>query len=120
MNSNRSRSVTHLGAPSWVVAGIVLFASATSLLAAAPAWWVARGAVASGGAGSANDYAAVNQGQLKNFAGAASKEMEAMLPGGAGTVLDMPLNPSKELKCLTVRTLANEVVIGLMGVTLAR
>jgi hypothetical protein len=42
------------------------------------------------------------------------------VPGGAATVLDLPLNPSKELKSLTVRALANEVVIGLMGVTLAR
>jgi hypothetical protein len=40
--------------------------------------------------------------------------------GGAATVLDLPLNPSKELKSLTVRTLTNEVVIGLMSATLAR
>jgi hypothetical protein len=40
--------------------------------------------------------------------------------GGAATVLDLPLDPSKELKSLTVRTLANEVVIGLMSATLAR
>jgi hypothetical protein len=40
--------------------------------------------------------------------------------GGAATVLDLPLNPQKELKSLTVRALANEVVIGLMSVTLAR
>lgn len=42
------------------------------------------------------------------------------VPGGAATVLDLPLNPKKELKSLTVRALANEVVIGLMAVTLAR
>jgi hypothetical protein len=41
------------------------------------------------------------------------------VPGGAATVLDLPLKPEKELKSLTVRTLANEVVIGLMAVTLA-
>ncbi len=40
--------------------------------------------------------------------------------GGAATVLDLPLDSSKELKSLTVRALANEVVIGLMSVTLAR
>jgi hypothetical protein len=40
--------------------------------------------------------------------------------GGAATVLDMPLNKDKELKSLTVRTLANEVVIGLMSATLVR
>ena len=39
---------------------------------------------------------------------------------GAGIVLDMPLNPRKRLKDLTVRTLSNDVVIGLMGVTLQR
>ena len=42
------------------------------------------------------------------------------VPGGAGTVLEMPLNPAKDLKSLTVRALANEVAIGLMSVTLAR
>jgi uncharacterized protein DUF4450 len=40
--------------------------------------------------------------------------------GGAATVLDLSLNPEKELKSLTVHTLANEVVIGLMAITLAR
>jgi hypothetical protein len=40
--------------------------------------------------------------------------------GGAATVLDLPLDPSKELQSLTVRTLANEVVIGLMAATLER
>jgi len=42
------------------------------------------------------------------------------VPGGAATVLDLPLEPTKDLKSLTVRALANEVVIGLMSVTLAR
>jgi hypothetical protein len=41
------------------------------------------------------------------------------VPGGAATVLDLPLNPNKDLKSVTLRTLANEVVIGLMGATLA-
>lgn len=40
--------------------------------------------------------------------------------GGAATVLNLPLDRSKELKSLTVRALANEVVIGLMSATLAR
>jgi hypothetical protein len=40
--------------------------------------------------------------------------------GGAANVLDLALNAEKELKSLTVRTLANEVVIGLMAVTLLR
>jgi hypothetical protein len=42
------------------------------------------------------------------------------IDGGAATVLDLPLNPSKELRSLTVRTLANEVVTGLMSATLVR
>ena len=40
--------------------------------------------------------------------------------GGAATVLDLALDPQKELKSLTVRTLANEVVVGLMSATLTR
>ncbi|MEY4387715.1 MAG: hypothetical protein RLY20_2998 [Verrucomicrobiota bacterium] len=42
------------------------------------------------------------------------------VPGGAATVLNLPIDPAKELKSLTVRALANEVVIGLMSVTLQR
>jgi hypothetical protein len=40
--------------------------------------------------------------------------------GGAATALDLPLDATKELKSLTVRTIANEVVIGVMGITLER
>jgi hypothetical protein len=42
------------------------------------------------------------------------------ISGGAATVLDLPLDSGKELKSLTVRALANEVVVGLMSVTLSR
>jgi hypothetical protein len=42
------------------------------------------------------------------------------IPGGSATVLDLPLDQNKQLKSLTVRALANEVVIGLMSVTLQR
>jgi hypothetical protein len=42
------------------------------------------------------------------------------VPGGAATVLDIPLDPARELRTLTIRALANEVVIGLMSLTLAR
>jgi hypothetical protein len=42
------------------------------------------------------------------------------IPGGAATVLDLPLRPEKELQSLTVRAIANEVVIGLMSATLVR
>jgi hypothetical protein len=40
--------------------------------------------------------------------------------GGAATALEMAVDPQKELKSLTVRALANEVVIGLMSATVAR
>ena len=40
------------------------------------------------------------------------------IPGGAGQMLEMPLNPEKRLRCLTLKTLSNDVVIGLMSVTL--
>ncbi|MEJ6980682.1 DUF4450 domain-containing protein [Pedobacter sp. P351] len=42
------------------------------------------------------------------------------IDGGAATVLDLPLNPDKELKELKLKTLANDVVIGLMSLTLQR
>ena len=40
------------------------------------------------------------------------------IPGGAAQMLCMPLNPDKKLVCLQLRVLSNDVVVGLMGVTL--
>ena len=40
------------------------------------------------------------------------------IPGGAAQMLRMPLHPQKKLRSLTVRTLSNDVVIGLMSLTL--
>ena len=40
------------------------------------------------------------------------------IPGGAAQMLRMPLHPRKKLKSLTLRTLSNDVVVGLMGITL--
>jgi hypothetical protein len=42
------------------------------------------------------------------------------IDGGAATVLDLPLDPSKELKSITLKSVANDVIIGLMGLTLVR
>jgi hypothetical protein len=53
--------------------------------------------------------------EMESFQGTGRK-----VPGGAATVLELPLAATKELKSLTVRALANEVVIGLMSVTLQR
>ncbi len=40
--------------------------------------------------------------------------------GGAATALELSLDPARQLRSLTVRTIANDVVIGLMGATLVR
>ena len=40
------------------------------------------------------------------------------LPGGAAQMLRMRINPGKKLKSLTLRTLSNDVVIGLMAITI--
>ena len=40
-----------------------------------------------------------------------------IIPGGAAQMLCIPLNPKKRLKQLKIETLSNDVVIGLMGVT---
>ena len=42
------------------------------------------------------------------------------IPGGSATVLSLTLDPQRELESVTVLSLANEVVIGLMAATLAR
>jgi hypothetical protein len=42
------------------------------------------------------------------------------IDGGAATILDMPLDHNKELQSVSLHTFANDVVIGLMSVTLAR
>jgi hypothetical protein len=59
-------------------------------------------------------------GRIRVLDVASFKGKGGKIPGGAATVLDLPLDPNKELKSLTVRALANEVVIGLMAITLAR
>ena len=48
------------------------------------------------------------------FKGADERE----IPGGAAQLLAMPLDPKKELSSLSVRALSNDVIIGLMAVTL--
>ena len=43
-----------------------------------------------------------------------------VLEGGAATLYDLPLDEKKELKHLQIEALSNDVVIGLLGVTLQR
>ena len=61
---------------------LCLLALPLVLQAAAPGWWSERGVVDA--SRSANDFAAVNQGQVKNLAKQAMQELEDHLPGGAG------------------------------------
>lgn len=42
------------------------------------------------------------------------------IDGGAGVLLDMPLNRTKILKSIQLQTVANDVIIGLMSLTLQR
>lgn len=48
------------------------------------------------------------------------KKAVAEVDGGAVILLDMPLDGKKKLKRLILRALSNEVVIGLMGITLQK
>jgi thrombospondin type 3 repeat protein len=56
-----------------------------SLYANPPAWWAQRNVTITGA--TAQDYAAVNHGQVKNIAKAAAAELDANLHGGAGDAL---------------------------------
>ncbi len=47
-----------------------------------------------------------------------SKNSTNLIDGGAATVLDIPLDPERELRSMTLSTLSNDVVIGLMSLTL--
>ena len=42
------------------------------------------------------------------------------IKGGGGVILKMPLNPNKKLNSLLLKTLSNDVVIGIMGITLEK
>lgn len=59
-------------------------------------------------------------GEVRVLDRASFKGQGRVVPGGAATVLALDLDPDKELRSLTVRALANEVVIGLMAATLVR
>lgn len=67
-----------------LVTTALLLQSATAV---APTWWTTRG-VFKEGSPVVDDYRALNQGQLKNLVRSAVEEMNAKLPGGAGTTLN--------------------------------
>ena len=54
---------------------------------AGPAWWTQHQPPVITSGATADDYAAVNQGQVKNIVKAAADELDAHLPGGAGPTL---------------------------------
>ena len=72
--------------PALLLALVLVALLPRSLHAQAPGWWQQRG-VMNGGA--SDDYAAINQGQLKNLVRAAVEEMDSALSlhGGAGAPL---------------------------------
>lgn len=55
-----------------------------------------------------------NLGEALDITGVYGRE----IPSGAAEMLDMQLDGTRSLKSLTLRTLSNDVVIGLMGITL--
>ena len=63
---------------------LISLAVPSVLFAPPPAWWAARGAT---NGATADDFAAANIGQLKQMASKAVDELQASLPGGAGSVL---------------------------------
>ena len=76
-----------------LLAGIAVLCILPMLLfAAGPNWWTSRSVINTGSGVTAKDYAAVNQGQVKNMAIAAVAEFDADLPGGAGEPLHNLVN----------------------------
>lgn len=65
------------------VAGMLALVTMMLQAATGPSWWVTRGTINTNAI--PNDFAAVNQGQLKWMAVNAAMELESQLPGGAGS-----------------------------------
>ncbi len=63
-----------------------------------------------------SDKVSRDLGKLLGINGVYGREIR----GGAGEMLDLKLNPNKKLKNITLRTLSNDVVIGIMGITLQK
>ena len=59
-------------------------------------------------------------GQVRILSEDGFKGRGGVVPGGAATVLELPLQHDKALRSITVTALANEVVVGLMAATLVR
>jgi hypothetical protein len=59
-------------------------------------------------------------GKVRVMTAEETKGRGGKVDGGAATVVEMGVDAGKEMKSVTVRTLANEVVVGVMGVTVVR
>jgi hypothetical protein len=70
----------------WLLAALLLMPVVGGSQETAPAWWAQRGVIQPGAG--LDDYAVINQGQLKNLVAAAVAEMNANLTGGAGAALN--------------------------------
>ena len=84
LNNSKSRGGVHLRA----LLGIVLLLVPLVLMAQIPGWWADKQVLISGSSVTRNDYAAVNQGQVKNIAMKAIAELNEVLPFGAGKDLN--------------------------------
>lgn len=59
-------------------------------------------------------------GQTRNLEPAAFKGRGRNVPGGAATILHLPLDPAKELAAMEIKVELYGVVVGLLGATLVR
>lgn len=48
------------------------------------------------------------------------EEKRYAIEKGAGVILKMPLNPKRKLKAIRIKTLSNDIVVGMMAITLQR
>ena len=71
----------------WGILGLLWFCSCSGVLAEAPSWWLERGVLDPEQV--EDDYAVLNQGQLKHFALGLYEELEDKISGGAGSELEV-------------------------------
>ncbi|MDE6342924.1 MAG: DUF4450 domain-containing protein, partial [Muribaculaceae bacterium] len=57
-----------------------------------------------------------NPGDLKGISGVEPRR----IPGGAGILLDLPLDNMKEITRISLRTLSNDVVTGIIAMTIGK
>jgi len=73
----------------WILS---FFAALSLVVAEGPSWWTQRGVINPQATKTADDFAVLNQGQLKNLARAARDELNSKLTGGAGADIEALVN----------------------------